>query len=138
MWFEAAALLQSVIGKHTLVDGNKRLDWRSVAVFLEINDVSVATASNEDVDASVMEVAQRNVGLDDLAERLCHLTDRGTERGRRVDGGKLGLGCADRRPTHDAQAGRRVVMPPSGRSGVRRCSGKNGSSVAASDVSSAA
>ena len=75
IWLKAAALLQSVVGTHALVDGNKRLGWLSVAVFLEINDVNVATASNDDVYALVMEVAQAELALDDIADRLRHLID---------------------------------------------------------------
>ena len=75
MWLKAAALLQSVVGNHALVDGNKRLGWLSVAVFLEINDHSVAAASNDDVVALVMEVAQAELALDDIAEGLRHLAD---------------------------------------------------------------
>ena len=75
MWLKAAAPLQSVVGNHALVDGNERLGWLSVAVFLEINDVSVAAASNDDVYALVMEVAQPQLALDDIAERLRHLVD---------------------------------------------------------------
>jgi len=75
MWLKAAALLQSVVGNHALVDGNKRLGWLSVAVFLEINDESVAAASNDDVYELVMEVAQAGPELDDIADRLRHLVD---------------------------------------------------------------
>ena len=75
MWLKAAALLQSVVGNDALVDGNKRLGWLSVAVFLEINDVSVAAASNDDVYALVMEVAQAELALDDIADRLQLLID---------------------------------------------------------------
>lgn len=75
MWLKAAAVLQSVVGNHALVDGNKRLGWLSVAVFLEINDVSVAAASNDDVYTLVMEVAQEGLALDDIADRLQHLID---------------------------------------------------------------
>lgn len=75
MWLKAAALLQSVVGNHALVDGNKRLGWLSVAVFLEINDLNVAAASNDDVHALVMEVAQAELALDDIAERLRHLVE---------------------------------------------------------------
>ena len=75
MWLKAAALLQSVVGNHALIDGNKRLGWLSVAVFLEINDHSVAAASNDDVYALVMAVAQGELALDDIAERLRHLVD---------------------------------------------------------------
>jgi len=34
---KAAALLQSVVGNHALIDGNKRLGWLATAVFPEIN-----------------------------------------------------------------------------------------------------
>ncbi|MEL6894073.1 MAG: Fic family protein [Actinomycetota bacterium] len=74
-WLKAAALLQSVVGNHALVDGNKRLGWLSVAVFLEINDVSVAAASNDDVYTLVMQVAKAELALDDIAERLRRLVD---------------------------------------------------------------
>ena len=57
IWLKAAARLQPIVGDQALVDGNKRLGWPSVAVFLEINDVSVAAAFNDDVLALVMEAA---------------------------------------------------------------------------------
>ncbi len=60
---------------HALVDGNKRLGWLSVAVFLEINDHSVAAASNDDVYALVMEVARAELALDEIAERLRRLVN---------------------------------------------------------------
>ena len=73
IWLKAAALLQSVLGNHALVDGNKRLGWLSVAVFLEINDVSVAAASNDDVYTLVMKAAQAGLALDDIADQLRQL-----------------------------------------------------------------
>ena len=73
IWLKAAALLQSVVGNHALVDGNERLGWLSAAVFLELNDASVATASNDDVYTLVMKVAQTGLALDDIADRLRHL-----------------------------------------------------------------
>ena len=75
IWLKAAALLQSVVANHALVDGNKRLGWLSVAVFLEINDTSVAAASNDDVYTLVMEVAQAGLALDDIADRLRRLVN---------------------------------------------------------------
>jgi death-on-curing protein len=75
IWLKAAALLQSVVGNHALVDGNKRLGWLSAAVFLEINDVSVAAASNDDVYTLVMEIAQTGLALDEIAVRLRQLVD---------------------------------------------------------------
>jgi death-on-curing protein len=35
---KAAALLQSIVINHALIDGNKRLGWLATAVFLEINN----------------------------------------------------------------------------------------------------
>lgn len=75
IWLKAAALLQSVVGNHALVDGNKRLGWLSVAVFLEINDTSVAAASNDDVYTLVIEIAQAGLALDDIADRLRRLVN---------------------------------------------------------------
>jgi death-on-curing protein len=52
-----AALLQSVVDHHALVDGNKRLGWFATAVFLEINgtkaqfDADGASASDSGSDA---------------------------------------------------------------------------------------
>lgn len=34
---KAAALLESVVGTHPLVDGNKRLGWLATVVFLDLN-----------------------------------------------------------------------------------------------------
>ena len=43
-WTKAAALLQSVVNNHALIDGNKRLGWLATAVFLELSGVSVTAA----------------------------------------------------------------------------------------------
>ena len=70
VWTKAAALLQSIVNNHALVDGNKRLGWLTTAVFLDLNDVRATAASNDDVFELVMEVASIHVELDSLAERL--------------------------------------------------------------------
>ena len=70
MWLKAAALLQSVVGNHALVDGNKRLGWLATAVFLEINGASVARATNDEVYELVMEVASSALDLGPIVERL--------------------------------------------------------------------
>lgn len=70
IWLKAAALLQSIVGNHALVDGNKRLGWLATAVFLEINDASVANASNADVYDLVMEIAATGSDLDAIATHL--------------------------------------------------------------------
>ena len=70
VWTKAAALLESVVNNHALVDGNKRLGWLATAVFLELNDVPATTASNDDVYRLVMDVADGNLGVDEIAKRL--------------------------------------------------------------------
>ena len=44
IWTKAAALLQSIVTNHALVDGNKRLGWLSTGVFLEINGIEISRA----------------------------------------------------------------------------------------------
>ena len=70
VWEKAGALLQSIVGNHALVDGNKRLGWLATAVFLEINGASVSHASNDDVYVLVMDVASSRLDLGQIIERL--------------------------------------------------------------------
>ena len=70
LWTKAAALLQSVVKNHPLVDGNKRLGWLATATFLELNGVEVARATNDDVYELVMRVAASQPSVDDIAEWL--------------------------------------------------------------------
>ena len=67
---KAAALLQSIVNNHALVDGNKRLGWLATAVFLEINEASVATAAVDDVYDLVLGVASATSSIEEIAERL--------------------------------------------------------------------
>jgi death-on-curing protein len=76
IWLKAAALLQSIVDNHALIDGNKRLGWLATAVFLEINDASVAAASNDDVYDLVMEIAARASTTEGIAEKLQQLQRR--------------------------------------------------------------
>lgn len=71
---KAAALLQSIVNNHSLVDGNKRLGWLATAVFLEINGCHASHVTNDDVVDLVMWVASSNPELVDVAERLRGLT----------------------------------------------------------------
>jgi len=70
VWLKAAALLQSIVDNHALIDGNKRLGWLATAVFLEINDTSVTAASNDEVYDLVMGVAAGQPTLEEIAQRL--------------------------------------------------------------------
>jgi len=72
-WTKAAALLQSIVKNHGLVDGNKRLGWLACAVFLEINGVSVTTIPNDDVFRFVMDVTTGTPEIGELASALLHL-----------------------------------------------------------------
>ena len=74
IWAKAAALLQSVVNSHALIDGNKRLGWLATAVFLELNGASVAAALNDDVYELVMRVAQEEVPVEEIADQLRELT----------------------------------------------------------------
>ena len=67
---KAAALLQSIVNNHPLVDGNKRLGWLATAVFLELNDVQASKATNDDVYDFVIWVASSNPDLDAIVPRL--------------------------------------------------------------------
>jgi death-on-curing protein len=76
IWLKAAALLESIVGGHALVDGNNRLGWLATAVFLEINDASVAHAGNTAVYDLVIAVAASSPGIDEIAARLEQLGRR--------------------------------------------------------------
>jgi len=77
---KAAALLQSIVNNHALVDGNKRLGWLATAVFLELNGTSVAHASNDGVFDLVMSVAANNRPLEQIASDLRRLAALRTRR----------------------------------------------------------
>jgi death-on-curing protein len=70
----AAALLQSIVGNHALVDGNKGLGWLATAVFLELNGVRAAAADNDQVFDLVMWVAARSPPLEAIVTRLRDVT----------------------------------------------------------------
>lgn len=75
LWQKAAALLQSLVKSHPLVDGNKRLGWLATAVFLEINGVRVTAIPNEDVYTFVIEVAAGAHEVSELAAELQRLIE---------------------------------------------------------------
>jgi death-on-curing protein len=78
LWGKAAALLQSIVKNHSLVDGNKRLGWLATATFLEINGVTVTGAPNDDVYELVMAVAAGRQEVGEIAEALRRLVGRGS------------------------------------------------------------
>lgn len=75
IWEKAAALLQSIVNNHALVDGNKRLGWLATAVFLELNDLPVSRASNDAVYELVLSVASGSPEIQEIADQLRGLID---------------------------------------------------------------
>jgi death-on-curing protein len=73
LWTKAAALLQSIVGNHPLVDGNKRLGWTAAAAFLEINGVDISRAENGDVYDLVTGVATQSPEVEEIAPALRRL-----------------------------------------------------------------
>lgn len=67
---KGAALLQSLVKNHALVDGNKRLAWLATFVFLRINGHPMRRASTGDVVAFVEGVAAGDEDVDEVAARL--------------------------------------------------------------------
>jgi death on curing protein len=74
IWSKAAALLHSIVNNHPLVDGNKRLGWLACAVFLDLNGVDAAAASNDDVYELVMHVAATDIEVATIASELRRIT----------------------------------------------------------------
>ena len=70
IWTKAAALCHSVANNHALVDGNERLAWVATATFLEINDIDVSAASNDDVYDFVISVVVDHQEIAEIAEQL--------------------------------------------------------------------
>jgi len=73
LWTKAAALLQSIVKDHALIDGNKSLGWLATAVFLELNNESVSEAANDDVYELVLKVAAEDSAIDAIAGALRQL-----------------------------------------------------------------
>ena len=76
LWTKAAALLQSILKNHALVDGNKRLGWLATATFLEVNGISVTNVANDAVYDFVIGVTIRHEDVDQIAAALRRLASR--------------------------------------------------------------
>ena len=70
LWTKAAALLQSIVESHPMVDGNKRLGWVVTAAFLELNGVRATSASDGAVYSLVVAVAAGQLELAEIASLL--------------------------------------------------------------------
>lgn len=63
---KAAALLHSLARNHPLVDGNKRLAWSSMKIFLILNGVELSYGV-DDAEAMVVGVASGDLDVPDIA-----------------------------------------------------------------------
>lgn len=66
---KAAALLQSLVKNHALVDGNKRLGWLATVVFCDLNGAA-PVLSDDEAFQLVLDVASAHLDLELIAERL--------------------------------------------------------------------
>lgn len=66
---KGSALLQSIVGHHPLIDGNKRLGWLALYVFFEMNGVVLDVNDDEAYDF-VIDVASGGLSMEQMAERL--------------------------------------------------------------------
>jgi death-on-curing protein len=66
---KAAAVMESIIRSHPLVDGNKRLAWVALVVTHDINGVHI-DVDDDEAFALTMAVAAGEAGLDDITAAL--------------------------------------------------------------------
>ena len=62
---KAAALMDSIVRSHPLVDGNKRLGWVALVLMLDLNGVRLDAPDDEAVELTI-DVAASNAGLEDI------------------------------------------------------------------------
>lgn len=76
LWEKAAALMQSILIGHPLVDGNKRLAWAAAVVFLEDNGEILEYRDVDEAERLVIAVTTGELeDIPDLAQRLRKLRD---------------------------------------------------------------
>ncbi len=126
LWTKAAAMLQSIVKNHALVDGNKRLGWLATAVFLDINGVAVAHVHNEAVYVFVTRIASRSDNVADIAASSDHSSSAElsevAETGDRSAEGAGGCELGDAVVVVAEQLGRAPRRRAGRRSGrARRC-----------------
>jgi death on curing protein len=66
---QAAALIHSLARNHPLVDGNKRLAWAGMKVFLILNDVEL-DYTVEAAESFVLQIARGELEVPDVSEWL--------------------------------------------------------------------
>lgn len=65
----AAALLDSIVRNHALVDGDKRLGWLATVVLYGLNDVTI-DAPDDDAYKLVMAIARSEPDIEDISRAL--------------------------------------------------------------------
>ena len=70
---KAAALLDSIVGNHALVDGNKRLGWLATVAFLWINGQLLLAPGDPSYDL-VIGIAERRVPVAESTDALASWT----------------------------------------------------------------
>jgi death on curing protein len=65
LFSKAAALLESLIGNHAFVDGNKRTAITTAGLFLRLNGYRLTT-SNQELENFTLQCAQNLVSLDQM------------------------------------------------------------------------
>lgn len=66
---KAAALLESLVRNHALIDGNERLGWTATAVFLRLNGFRLVAPEDDAYDL-IIAVAEGRAGLRTITEAL--------------------------------------------------------------------
>ena len=67
---KAAALLQSIVAGHPLVDGNKRLGWIALRLFYRLNDADVRPAPDDAFELVVSVASGERRDVPQIAETL--------------------------------------------------------------------
>lgn len=67
---KAAALLESLVRNHTLIDGNKRLGWLAIVVFYGGNDITLDAPDDEAYDLVIAMAS----GASTYQEAAAHLS----------------------------------------------------------------
>ena len=66
---KCAALLQSLVHNHPLVDGNKRLGWLATVVFFKIKGITIE-GDDDDIYDTVIAVASNKIEFSQLVAKL--------------------------------------------------------------------
>ncbi|MBW3602089.1 MAG: Fic family protein [Actinobacteria bacterium] len=66
---KAAAMLQSLVRNHALIDGNKPLAWLATAVFADLNDRPIGLTDDEAFQL-VMDAADGSAAVEEIARRF--------------------------------------------------------------------